>query len=192
MDGEDDLEREPLLREELEAIPVYPIIHLIKADVQHYIDTPLSYDALLGPDLTYSLIQPLYEKYSRMRNYATVFCFLVNRVKFLRDQALQTMPVSMSRAALCEIIAIKLLRDWAENTMDLAVVMTTAWCLYAGAGPDVMAKADENKGDLDIEERVGNAIEMAIVGQAKRFIKSGASQKIISESRATALESDMS
>ncbi|KAG8873745.1 hypothetical protein FRB98_008807 [Tulasnella sp. 332] len=176
---EDDIAREPLLREELEAIPVYPIIHLIKADVQHYIDTPLSYDALMGPDLTYSLVQPLYEKYSRMRNYSTVFCFLVNRVKFQRDQALQTMPVSMSRAALCEIIAIRLLRDWAENTMDLAVVMTTAWCLYSGAGPDVMAKADENTGDLDIEERVGNAIEMAIIGQAKRFIKSGASQKII-------------
>ena len=33
--------------------------------------------------------------------------------------------------------------------------------------------------DDDLEEHVGNAIEMAILGKAKRFIKSAAVQKII-------------
>ncbi|KAG8904105.1 hypothetical protein FRB99_002224 [Tulasnella sp. 403] len=175
----DDVEREPLLPEELDEFPVYPIIHLIKADIEHFIDTPLSYDALSAPDLTYSLVQPLYDKYSKMRNMATVFCFLLNRVHFLRDQALSSIPLSQSRAALCELIAIKLLRDYAESTMGLATVMTTSWCIFAGAGPEVLAKVDESTGDVDVNERVGNAIELAIIGQAKRFIKSAAFQKVI-------------
>ncbi|KIO34124.1 hypothetical protein M407DRAFT_13568 [Tulasnella calospora MUT 4182] len=174
MDIED--EREPLLREELDAIPVYPIIHLVKADVEHYIGS--SYQ-LTAPDLTYSLVQPLYDKYSRMRNMSVVFCFLLNRVHFLRDRNLASMPLSQSRAALCELMAIKLLRDWAESTMELATVMTTSWCIFSGAGPEVLDKADESYGDMDTNERIGNAIEMAIIGQAKRFIKSGAFQKII-------------
>ncbi|KAG8961713.1 hypothetical protein FRC03_005040 [Tulasnella sp. 419] len=177
--SEDDLEREPLLHEQLTTIPVYPIIHLIKADVIHYIDTPLSYEALTAPDLTYSLVQPLYEKYSRMRNMSTVFCFLLNRVHFLRDKSLPTIPLSQSRAALCELMATKLLRDWADNLLELATVMTTSWFVFSGAGADVLQKADEEREDLDVKERLGNAIEMAIVGQAKRFIKSDAAQKVI-------------
>ncbi|KAG8925536.1 hypothetical protein FRC01_010038 [Tulasnella sp. 417] len=177
MDTED--EREPLLREETDKFPVYPIIHLVKADVEHYIDTPLTYDSLTAPDLTYSLVQPLYDKYSRMRNMSVVFCFLLNRVHFLRDRNLASMPLSHSRAALCELMAIKLLRDWADSTMELATVMTTSWCIFSGAGEEVLDKADESYGELDTNERVGNAIEMAIIGQAKRFIKSGAFQKVI-------------
>ena len=134
---------------------------------------------LIAPDLTYSLIQPLYDKYSRMHNMAIVFCFLLNRVHFLRDQNLSSIPLSQSRATLCEIMAIKLLRDWASSTLELATVMTTYWCIFAGAGPEVVAKADESRGEVNVNERIGNAIEMAIIGQAKRFIKSDAFQKVI-------------
>lgn len=111
---------------------------------------------------------------------SVVFCFLLNRVHFLRDRNLASMPLSHSRASLCELMAIKLLRDWAESTMELATVMTTSWCIFSGAGPEVLDKAgDESYGDMDTNERIGNAIEMAIIGQAKRFIKSGAFQKVI-------------
>lgn len=76
-------------------------------------------------------------------------------------------------------MAIKLLRDWAEDTMELATVMTTSWGIFSGAGPEVLEKVDESYGDVDTNERIGNAIEMAIIGQAKRFIKSAAFQKVI-------------
>lgn len=114
-----------------------------------------------------------------MRNMSVVFCFLLNRVHFLRDNNLSSMPLSHSRAALCELMAIKLLRVWAESTMELATVLTTSWGIFAGAGPEVLEKVDESYGDVDTNERVGNAIEMAIIGQAKRFIKSDAFQKVI-------------
>jgi hypothetical protein len=33
--------------------------------------------------------------------------------------------------------------------------------------------------DEDLDDRVGNAIELAIIGKAKRFIKSRATQRVI-------------
>jgi hypothetical protein len=58
------------------------------------------------------------------------------------------------------------------------MALTTSWPLYSGADPQIITRArEERQGDL--EEHVGNAIEIAILGKAKRFIKSAAVQKII-------------
>ncbi|KAJ3866320.1 hypothetical protein EV359DRAFT_36901, partial [Lentinula novae-zelandiae] len=144
------------------------------------VDTPLSYDALTAPDLTYTLIRPLVEKYGAMQrdgNMSVVFCFLLNRVYFSRDQNMATSPVSRTRAELCEILAIRTLREYGNNLLELAVVLTTSWMVYSGADETVMQMAREEREDL--EERVGNAIEMAILGRSKRFIKSSSCQKVI-------------
>jgi hypothetical protein len=51
--------------------------------------------------------------------------------------------------------------------------------VYSGAEHEVLAHGRQEFADFDEEERVGNAIEMAIVGKAKRFIKSTSCQKVI-------------
>lgn len=112
---------------------------------------------------------------------AVPFCLLLNRANFLRDRNIATRGLSQSRAELCEIIAIRTLRHWASDTLDLATVLTTSWLVFAGADDHVMCKVEENEEDLDAMLRVGNAIEMAILSRAKRFIKSAPAQKIISE-----------
>ncbi|KAJ3983417.1 hypothetical protein F5890DRAFT_1523449 [Lentinula detonsa] len=174
-------ESQPLLSpQEIDATPVYPIIHSIRSDIIHFIDTPLSYDVLTAPDLTYTLIRPLVEKYGTMQrdgNMSIVFCFLLNRVYFSRDQNMATSSVSRTRAELCEILAIRTLREYGNNLLELAVVLTTSWMVYSGADETVMQLAREEREDL--EERVGNAIEMAILGRSKRFIKSSSCQKVI-------------
>ncbi|KAF8596769.1 hypothetical protein BDV93DRAFT_479992 [Ceratobasidium sp. AG-I] len=181
MDSRDvEDEAAPLLTSELMSnTPVWPIIHEIKSDVMHYIDTPLSWDALTAPDSTYTVVRPLNEKYKAKNNLSITFCFLLNRVHFLRDQNISTTPLSQTRAALCEILAIRSLRDHADSTLELATACTTSWPIFAGAPPDLREFAAKAEDEFDIRERVGNAIEMAIVGNAKRFIKSSACQKII-------------
>ncbi|EJD07689.1 uncharacterized protein FOMMEDRAFT_137915 [Fomitiporia mediterranea MF3/22] len=173
-------ELHPLLQDDdFDSIPVYPIIHMIR---QHFIDTPLSYDALCAPDLTYTLIKPLEDKYANIQrkgNYSVVFCFLLNRVNFLRDQNLVTSSLSRSRAALCELMANRLLRLYGDNTLELAFVTTTSWRVYSGADETLLKQLLEDLEIDDVEERVGNAIEMAIIGKAKRFIKSTACQRVI-------------
>ena len=120
------------------------------------------------------------EKYctiQRNGNKSVVFCFLINRVHFLRDQNLASRTLSRSRAELCEILAIRILRDYGDSILDLTLTLTTSWPVYAGADPSVMAMAREDHDD--VEDRVGNAIEMAILSKAKRFIKASSCQKVI-------------
>ncbi|KAF9466080.1 receptor-activated Ca2+-permeable cation channel [Collybia nuda] len=165
----------------VETTPVYPIIHMIRADITYFIDTPLSYEALTTPDITYTLIQPLVEKYlaiQRKGNMSVVFCFLLNRVHFIRDDNLLTASLSRSRAELCEILAIRTFRDYGNSMLQLALVLTTSWLVYNGADPHILSQAKAERDD-DLEDRVGNAIELAIIGKAKRFIKSSSCQKVI-------------
>ncbi|KAG6334595.1 hypothetical protein ID866_4489 [Astraeus odoratus] len=186
--SESQRERQPLLSTRPnDAIPVWPIIHMIReasstcTDVMHYIDTPLTFEALTAPDLTYTLVRPLEEKYNAMQragNKSVVFCFLLNRVYFTRDQSLTTGPLSCTRADLCELLAIRLLRDNGNSMLDLVITLTTSWTVWSGADPHVIQMAREERDD-ELEERVGNALEMAIIGKARRFIKSSPCQKVI-------------
>ena len=106
-----------------------------------------------------------------------VFCLLLNRAHFRADENMSTAPVSRTRAELCELLAIRTLRDYGDDTLTLAHVVTTAWPVFNGADEEVLRQAQEDRDDL--EERVGNAIELAIVGKAKRFIKCSPCQKVI-------------
>lgn len=92
----------------------------------------------------------------RKGNRSIVFCFLLNRVHFSRDSAFSTVSVSRSRASLCEILAMRLLQEW-DDVLDLAAVTTIAWPVFAGADPEVLAKADEY-GDGALDERVGACV----------------------------------
>lgn len=114
----------------------------------------------------------------RQGNKSIVFCFLLNRVHFSRDKSISTITLSQSRATLCEILAIRALRFHADDMLDLTTVATTSWPLFSGASPEVLQKAEQEE-DIDIGDRVGNAIELAILGKAKRFIKSSPCQKVI-------------
>ena len=120
------------------------------------------------------------EKYCNFQeqgNKSIVFCLLLTRVHFIRDDNLTTSALSSTRAHLCEILAIRCLREYGDNLLDLAAVAVTSWPVYSGADPVTLNLVREENEDLD--DRVGNAIEMAIISKAKRFIKSSACQKVI-------------
>ncbi|KAG6896343.1 hypothetical protein C0992_008866 [Termitomyces sp. T32_za158] len=138
---------------------------------------------LLAPEITYTLV-PLEEKYiaiQRNSNYSVVFCLLLNRVHFLQDENTLTATISQSRAFLCEILAIRIFCDYGNSDMygdsmlALGRALTTTWPVYNGADPNVLEQARMK----DLVERVGNAIEMAILSKSKRFIESPSCQKII-------------
>ncbi|KAH8832989.1 hypothetical protein DL96DRAFT_1705027 [Flagelloscypha sp. PMI_526] len=171
--------------EHIGATPTYPLIHMIRTDIMHFIDTPIAYEALIAPELTYTLIRPLHEKYQQLQhppdgkgNMAIPFCLLVNLVHFQRDTNLSTSAVSKTRAHLCEILAIRLTRDFGNNMLHLSLALTTSWNIFSGADSDVLSYAKEEYGD-DIDDKIGNTIEIAIIGKARRFIKSSSCQKVI-------------
>ena len=61
--------------------------------------------------------------------------------------------------------------------MLLTLALTTSWHVWSGADPIILQAKDER--DEVVDDRVGNAIEVAILGKAKRFIKSSSCQKVI-------------
>ena len=136
---------------------------------------------MTAPDLTYTLVRPLEEKYNAIQkqgNKSVVFCFLINHVRFYRDQNLKTSLLSRSRATLCEILAIRTMRVYGDSLLDLALAITTNWPVYVGCDPSILDNAREERDD-DLEETVGNAIELAIISKAKLFIKSSPCQRVI-------------
>ncbi|OCF32424.1 hypothetical protein I316_05850 [Kwoniella heveanensis BCC8398] len=150
---------------------VYPLIHLIRVDIMAHIDAPLTHDQLLSPESTYTIVRPLTEKYLELQNQATV--------QFTRDSAqLSISTLSISRATLCEILAIRVLRGWSERSLHLATVLLTPWALFQGASQEVIERAKE-EGDDDILTDGGTALEMAIISSSKRFIRSPSCQKVI-------------
>jgi len=70
------------------------------------------------------------------------------------------------------------MRIYANSLLDLALAITTSWPVYIGCDPSILESAREERDD-DIEETVGNAIELAIISKAKRFIKSSPCQRVI-------------
>lgn len=158
---------------------MYPIIHLIRVDVLSHIDTPLTHEQLLAPDSTYTIVRPLTEKYLELQNPAIVFCLLLNKIQFEKDsQQLSVSTLSLSRATLCEILAIRVLRGWSERSLQLATVLLTPWALFQGASEEVREHAKE-EGDEDLLTQGGTALEMAIISGSKRFIRSPSCQKVI-------------
>lgn len=141
--------------------------------------------------------RPLTEKYSSLQNHAIserryarsldayshhsfspVFCLLLNRVQFLKDSSqLSINTLSISRANLCEMLAIRVLRKpptpsvafsagifdsggWSERTLPLASLLLTPWALFQGASEVVINKVSDDYDDDTLVDLAGNALEV--------------------------------
>lgn len=122
--------------------------------------------------------------------YSSVFCLMVNRLQFLKDShQLSISTLSLSRANLCEILAIRVLREsvragpatflarlrklrsvdhlmlvstgeWSERSLSLATLLLTPWALFQGASEAVIERAREEGDDDSPAELAGNALEV--------------------------------
>ena len=70
----------------------------------------------------------------------------------------------MSRAALCELLAIKLARYYANDKTALATALTTNWRPTAGAPSEVVAEIKDRVGgsEEDLEDP-NNALEVYLI-----------------------------
>jgi hypothetical protein len=108
-------------------------------------------------------VRPIVYKYARLKNMAVVYACLVVRSYFLAEAEtdLAFSGVMVSRANLCEILAIKLLSRFAQNYIQLVAVLTTTWNPLAGASSQVIndVKQTLNAQDDDIDS-AQSAIEV--------------------------------
>ena len=94
---------------------------------------------------------------------AAVYACFVARSHFLALAAKDAAHSNtmMSRAALCELLAIKLARYYANDKTALATALTTNWRPTAGAPSEVVAEIKDRVGgsEEDLEDP-NNALEV--------------------------------
>ncbi|EGO24559.1 hypothetical protein SERLADRAFT_356145 [Serpula lacrymans var. lacrymans S7.9] len=168
----------------LVSVKVFPLIPYLKKDVIKSIDSSLSWEQLTASDINFAVVRPLVFKYARLRNMAVIYAALVVRSYFIAQSSsnLAHSGVMLSRAALCEILAMKLLAHFASNKIQLVAVLTTGWNPLAGAPPEIVGDVKEAlRGDEDQFNHPQNAIEMAISTQAKAFLASPIVQSVVND-----------
>ncbi|KZS92531.1 hypothetical protein SISNIDRAFT_429191 [Sistotremastrum niveocremeum HHB9708] len=162
---------------------VYQLIYHVKKDVLENIDTAFTWDQLNASDMNFGIIRPLVFKYARLKNMAVVYACLAVRAHFLAnaDADLAYSSVFISRAAMCELLAIKFLRFWASNELELTGVLSILWNPLAGAPLSVVNSVRKQlDGDEENMQETTSALEMAIATKAKFFCATPLVQTVIS------------
>ncbi|KAL9006308.1 MAG: hypothetical protein Q9188_000907 [Gyalolechia gomerana] len=173
------------------SLPVYTTIHMVRREIIDHIDDPYSLEQLRAPRLNTLVIRPLVDLFYNQKDISIVYCILVNKVQFLREQTYHAhhQTVNITRATLCELLASRLLRKFDEDNPGHAGLLLLANILVAGFEPFqnapeeiiheehlIPAWAPPKKGGYD---RKSNALELAIISESKHLLSSSACQKLV-------------
>ena len=172
-------------------LPVYSTIHRMRRAIMHAIDDPFSIDQLRSPRMNASTVRPLVELFYNPKDVSVIYCLLVNRVQFMREQHYQAhyQTVSMTRAILCEILATRILRQYDEQQSGRRGLLLLANVLVTGFDPFQCCPSEMN--DVNNPARrwaaqaradyggKAPAIEVAIVSESKTFLSSAPCQKVM-------------
>ena len=141
-----------------------------------------------------SVIRPLVDHLYDPDDVSVVYCLLVNRMQFLREQSYQAhhQSVNNTRATVCELIAGRVLRRFDEDHEGRQGLLLIANVLVAGFEPFQNAPPEVARTNKDAmhwavrshfirpeAERMLTALEVAIVTESKNFLSSSSCQKIV-------------
>ncbi|OAL32607.1 hypothetical protein AYO20_07917 [Fonsecaea nubica] len=130
-----------------------------------------------------------------MHTFGPVYCLLVNRMQFIREQSYAThhQTVNLTRALLCELVAEKILRRYNEHNpgprglLKLANILVAGFEPFQGAPDEVTSQSQhamhywtaQRRSESGKVERKLTALEVAIVSASKSFLASSACQKVV-------------
>ena len=124
-DEEDADDTTPLLpifsSSHLDAVPVYTLTHVYREQVVTRCETVLSWDQLRSPQVTQFLLKPIQQQIkSDHFNAGTMYALLANCLQFNKEVTMfpGNSGISKTRAMLCELIAIRLLREYSTRELD--------------------------------------------------------------------------
>lgn len=99
----------------LDALPVYNLTHTIRLLVVARCETTLSWDQLRSPQVSQFLVKPIQQEIlSAHFSRATEYALMANCLQFHKEVALYpgNSGTSRTRAMVCELLAIKLLKEY--------------------------------------------------------------------------------
>ena len=171
-------------------LPVYMTIHRVRHEVINSIDDPYSIEQLRAPRINVAIVRPLVNRLWDGKDVSIIYCLLVNKLQFLREQAFEAhQTINTTRAQLCELVAMKILRRFDEEHPEREGLLLLGNILVAGFEPFQNAPSEigrvqtyttSSKGQQR-GSRVGKstALEMAIISGSKIFLSAPACQKVM-------------
>ena len=173
-------------------LPVYQNIWRIRREVVSNIADPYTLEQLRAPRLNTGVVRPLMEQLYELNDISIVYALLVNRYQFLRDQSYQAhyLSVNTARALLCELLAIKILRQYDEDSSGqkglllLANILIAGFEPFQGCPPEIgYVQRRSTSWPFNVDrggfERHTTALEIAIISESKLFLSSAAAQKVV-------------
>ena len=172
-------------------LPIYTTIHMVRREVLAHIDDPYSLEQIRAPRMNALVVRPLVDRFYALKDISIVYCLLVNKVQFLREQTYHAhhQTVNITRALLCEIIANRVLRKFDEDNLGHHGLLLLANILVAGFEP-FQNCPEEVRWEEDLApswtvqkrggyERKSTALELAIISESKTLLSSSACQKFV-------------
>ncbi|KAH8815128.1 hypothetical protein F5884DRAFT_666302 [Xylogone sp. PMI_703] len=171
-------------------LPVYETIHRIRRDVIEMIDDPYSLEQLRDPRINTTIVRPFVDKLYELNDVSIVYCLLVNRTQFLREQSAlpHQQSVCVTRAILCEIVANRILRRYHEDDpgpkglLLLSQILVGGFYPFQGAPKEVLEENSHFVWVMKAEsahKRKLPALEIAIISESKLFLSSSACQRVV-------------
>ena len=171
-------------------LPVYTTIHRVRHELINSIDDPYSIEQLRAPRINVAIVRPLVNRLWDAKDVSIIYCLLVNKLQFLREQAFEAhQTINTTRAVLCELVALKIIRRFDEENPEREGLLILANILVAGFepfqnAPQQIKRTQSYARSWKIENRgprVGKStvLEIAIISDSKIFLSAPACQKVM-------------
>ncbi|EXJ84614.1 hypothetical protein A1O3_05284 [Capronia epimyces CBS 606.96] len=177
-DGPDDTT--PLLpifsAAHLDALPVFALTHAIRILVTSRCDTVLTWEQLRSPQVSQFLLKPIEQEIrSNHLNAATHYALMANCLQYGKEAAVSAVNsgTNKTRAMVCELLAIKLLRDF--STRELIDALSYDFDPLQGQFDTVPVDDEARRGTEHLRKSTQrpariSCFEIAIRAQSKRFL----------------------
>ena len=171
-------------------LPVYTNIHRIRHEVINSIDDSYSIEQLRAPRINVAIVRPLVNRLWDEKDISIIYCLLVNKLQFIREQSFEAhQTITTTRAVLCELVALKILRRFDEENPGREGLLLLANILVAGFepfqnAPQEMKRVHSHATSWDVpsrNSRIGKStvLEIAIISGSKIFLSAPACQKVM-------------
>ncbi|KAI2617568.1 hypothetical protein GGS26DRAFT_596428 [Hypomontagnella submonticulosa] len=156
----------------LDSIPVYHVVHAIRIIVQTRTETTLSWDQIRSPQVSQFLVKPMQQQI-RTQHFSrvTLYALMANCLQFAKEGQLYpgNAGTSITRARVCELLALKLLKEY--STRELIDALSYDFYPLQGA-PETPttpnARIPDGKGRPTAAR--SSTLEVAIRASAKHFL----------------------
>ncbi|KAI1074978.1 hypothetical protein F5B20DRAFT_421001 [Whalleya microplaca] len=156
----------------LDSLPVYSVVHAIRIIVQTRTETTLSWDQIRSPQVSQFLVKPMQQQI-RTQHFSrvTLYALMANCLQFEKEGQLYpgNAGTSITRARVCELLALKLLKEY--STRELIDALSYDFHPLQGAPENPMTPSVKGSdGRARPTAARSSTLEVAIRASAKHFL----------------------